>query len=134
MNGNEWRPEHTSTLRRMAGRYTLAEIGAITGHATITVFYRHKALGLEVCRRETYCKRRWKKRKPMRRLVVLGLIAATLSGCGLAQANQNAANSRAAYIACIQERPASACEGYRRVMANDAFARAAMTGDGYCAN
>lgn len=70
----------------------------------------------------------------MKRLVAFGLIAATLSGCGLAQANQNAANSRAAYIQCIQERSASACEGYRRVMQSDAFTRAAMTGDGYYAN
>lgn len=59
MNGNEWRPEHTAILKRMAGRADAA-IARATGHAVVTVRQRRAALGIPAHRgRTTWTRRDW---------------------------------------------------------------------------
>lgn len=45
MNGRPWTPDHTDTLKRMAGRPD-SEIAEATGHAVRTVREHRRALGI----------------------------------------------------------------------------------------
>jgi hypothetical protein len=59
LNGKIWKPEHTDTLRRMAGQYTDEEIASQTGHCRETVTRRRLALGLSPCHRVDWTRRSW---------------------------------------------------------------------------
>lgn len=47
MNGKTWLPMHTATLLSLHATHHDHEIAERTGHATVTVAYRRRALGLE---------------------------------------------------------------------------------------
>lgn len=60
MKRHQWTKEDTETLIRMnAVGYTDGEIGRVTGHATITVFYRRRALGLPPPSRKDWMSRKF---------------------------------------------------------------------------
>lgn len=58
MNGKEWKPEHTDTLRRMnAVGYTDGEVAAATGHCVRTVRDHRNMLGIASVHRRDWFER-----------------------------------------------------------------------------
>lgn len=49
MNGRPWLKEHTDMLLALYATHHDHEIAERTGHATVTVFYRRRDMGLPAC-------------------------------------------------------------------------------------